>query len=929
MTLLHPIWLCLLVPLALALWRWRLPSRLLLGLRALTLVLLLLALCGLSAKLPSRGGLVIVVADRSESMPADSSRAQKEAIELLHSGMRPEDRLAVVSFGRTAAVEQPPGTERFPDFQHEVGRDASNLAEGLERALALVPKETPARLLVLSDGRWTGRDPATVAYRAAARGVAIDYRLLERSTASDLAIERIDAPSEAAPGEWFLLTAWVHVPMAQTVSFTLYRGKDVVESGQRQLTTGRNHLTFRDRAVNPGSLSYVLTVESAPAGGADGPPTDPVPENNRARVLVGVRGPRPLLHVTRSASSGLAELLRAGGVPVKVMHPKDCHWTLEELAGCSAVLLENVPAEDIGTPGMETLAAWVRDTGGGLMMTGGRNSYAQGGYYGSPLASVMPVSMELRDKDRKLSLAIVVALDCSGSMTVPVEDGRPKMALANAGAAQVLDLLGATDELGVLAIDTRARVVADLAPVQNKPRTRNAILEVRAGGGGIYVYEALKSAVSLLRRSKSGNRHVLLFADASDAVQPGDYIRLLEECRREKITVSVIGLGSAHDKDAGLLRDVAARGLGSVFFTARPEDLPRLFAQDTFGVARSTFLEEVTPVEETPGLRALTGRQFRLSTKIGGYNLCYLRDGATQGTVTRDEYTAPVVAAWQVELGRVLCYLGEADGTYAGPIVRWRGVGDYFTSLARWTTGAAGDASDSFVVTQEVRKGLERVRLQLDPHRKDEPFAGQLPQLTVLRTRPGSHPRTEKTSLHWAGADELVAELPLRGEETALATVSIPDRRPLSLPPVCLPYSPEYAPDEDERGPRTLELLARATLGRERVELPVVWKELPRQVRLLPLAPYLLAAALLLLLLEVLERRTALLSKQGRLVLRLSRTATGAKGGLFERRPSVAAPPPPEPTMQLPKVPVAPAEKTGVVEAMRRVRERLRGRGET
>jgi hypothetical protein len=290
------------------------------------------------------------------------------------------------------------------------------------------------------------------------------------------------------------------------------------------------------------------------------------------------------------------------------------------------------------------------------------------------------------------------------------------------------------------------------------------------------------------------------------------------------------------------------------------------------------------------------------------------------------------VAAWQAELGRVLCYLGEADGEYAGPIVRWQGVGDYFTSLARWTAGTGSELPDNMVVTQEVRQGVQRVRLHLDPHRKVEPFSGLLPRLTVLRTRPGQHPRTDKTMLHWSGADQLSAELPLRGDETALATVALPDRRPLSLPPVCLPYSPEYTPDHDERGPRTLELLARATYGRERVELPVVWKELPRQVRLLPLAPYLLGAALLLLLLEVLERRTAILSKQGHLVLRLSRTATGSPGGLFAKRLTVTAPPPPEPTLRLPQVPTGPAataEKSGVVEAMRRVRERIRGRGET
>src|SRR5215469_547740 len=126
--MLHPIWLFLAIPLALSLWLWRMPSRLLLVLRSLTLLLLLLALCGVVLRLPSRAGVIVVVADRSQSMPPGSAATQKEAIDLLQKAMGPDDRLAVVSFGRTAAVEQPPATGQFPGFVHEIEDDASNLA---------------------------------------------------------------------------------------------------------------------------------------------------------------------------------------------------------------------------------------------------------------------------------------------------------------------------------------------------------------------------------------------------------------------------------------------------------------------------------------------------------------------------------------------------------------------------------------------------------------------------------------------------------------------------------------------------------------------------------------------------------------------------------------------------------------------------------
>jgi uncharacterized membrane protein len=843
--------------------------------------------------------------------------------------MSADDRLGVVSFGQNVAVEQAPQTAKFAGFVNQVDGDASNLGEALETALALIPRDSPGRIFVLSDGRWTGRDPATAASLAATRGIAIDYRSLQRSAAGDLAIARIDAPAQVAPGESFLVTAWVQSPVAQTVSFQFARGGQRLAAGPKQLAAGLNRLTFRDRATEAGNQAYTLTV----TGSGD----DPVPENNVARILVGIGGPKPILHVAEAPRSGLARLLQAGGLPVKVKTPAMCDWGLEELARYSAVILENVPAEKIGTAGMETLAAWVRETGSGLMMTGGRNSYGTGGYYRSPLEPILPVSMELRNEHRKLALAIVVVLDRSGSMAVPVGGGRAKMDLANLGTVQVLDLLGPMDEFGVIAVDTLPHIIADLAQVNNKEKVRSDVLRIQSMGGGIYIDVALDAAARMIQPAKSGTKHIILFADAMDSEQPGNYKELVKKCQDAGITISVIGLGTPTDKDSDLLRDIASRGKGRISFTNNPEELPRLFAQDTFVVARNTFLDEPTPVQATPELAALTGQAYNLTRSIGGYNLCYLRPEARLATVTLDEYRAPVVAAWQAGTGRVVCYTGEADGQYTGAIARWEQVGDYFTSLARWAAGQSGPLPGNLLVTQEVKNGVNVVELHLDPERKGEPFSG-LPQVATLRGPPGRPPQVGKTSLRWTGADTLAVELPLQGSETLLATVEVPGQRPVSLPPVCLPYSPEFRPIEGERGLLALEHLGRATGGKERVDLAGVWKDLPHYPRLLSLGHFFVLGALVLLLLEVLERRSGLLSRQGRLVWRTVGEPI-VQRRLLPKRVRPAAKPVPAETPGKP-APVALKEKqgnpaaapvreeAGLVEALRQARQRTRGRME-
>jgi hypothetical protein len=320
-----------------------------------------------------------------------------------------------------------------------------------------------------------------------------------------------------------------------------------------------------------------------------------------------------------------------------------------------------------------------------------------------------------------------------------------------------------------------------------------------------------------------------------------------------------------------------------------------------------------------------------LKQAIGGYNLCYLRSGAMLATQTLDDYRAPVVAAWRAGSGRVLCYTGEADGKYAGPITKWKDIGAWYTSLVRWVAGPVNRLPPEMLLTQDLKTGLHRMQLHLDPERVGDPFA-ELPSVTLLRSRIGQPPEIQRTTLSWTGADTLDLERALQGRDTVLATVAVPGHEPVALPPVCLPYSPEFQPAEKGRGLATLEHLARASGGKERLELADVWKELPRHVRLVSLAPWLLSAAIVLLLLEVFERRSGLLSRRGRRAAETIHQPRERSGWFSRKRPLPAS----LPAMPEPRPEPSPArrdevrekarDESAMLEALRKARERSRGR---
>lgn len=952
MTFLEPAWLLLLLPAAAAMLRAPGASRAARVLRGLVYLLVTLALAGMAVRVPGRSSTVVVVADRSASMPADAAARQMEVLAALRRAMREGDRLGVVSFAGGAALEQAPGTAPFAGFTAELPAEGSDLAAGLARAAAALPAASPARLLVLSDGRWSGADPVDAAARLALRGVAVDYLQLVRPMAGDFGFTRVDAPAEVSPGEGFLIVGWVHAPRPATVELELFRegaagdgtvagvSREPLVSARQALVAGLNRVVFRDRAGGPTLRHYRLLLRP-PAG-------DREPANDVARLMVRVRGRQPVLVVReRPGDDGLPALLRASGIEVATAAPHDLQEGLRAFAGVSAVVLEDVGAAELGSGALAALAGWVHDGGGGLLLTGGRSSFGTGGYFGSELADVLPVSMELRREHRKLRLAMVLSLDRSGSMAVPVAGGRTKMDLANLAGATVVDLLSPLDDLAVHAVDSSVHRVVPLGPLRNPDDVRQRVLRIDSAGGGIFVGAALEAAARELLGAAAGTRHVILFADAADAEEPGNYRQLLDRMRRAGITVSVVGLGTERDGDAELLRDIARRGGGRVYFTDDPALLPRLFAQDTITVARSAFVEEPTPLRVTAGLRLLGGVQLPQPPPAGGYNLTYLRPAATLGMVSEDENHAPVVASWQAGLGRVVAVTAQLDGPWSGPFGRWPRLGELVASLTRWVAGEEGELPGGAVVTQEVVDGAVVVDLQLDPERDGDPWPAP-PRLLVLRGRPGQKPETVATPLRWNGPDALGAVVPLAGAEVAMVTLDAPGMAPRSLAPVRHPVLTETVPAPPAEGRRQLERLTRATGGRERVDAASIWEAFRRQARTVPLAPWLLLLAAVVLLAEVAERRLPMLWRrqrrspvEGEKPARAGRALVSSLASVVRRqpgkgpvRPSVPSgdDEPADPTatpavgVPTPSAEPNPASTTtdALAEARRRSRERLR-----
>ena len=916
-----PELLLLVLPVGWLLWHERSTNVTANLLRALCALALLLAAANPFAARASEGRDLWLVVDRSRSMPDGGDAAGLELVRYAEEERRAHDRVGVVTFGGAAELEASPSADsRFPGYARALDRDGSDLAGALELALELVPDGTDASLLVVSDGEHTGSDPLVVARRAGMRGIPIHVRRAARSGTLDRAVERIELPDSVESGQAFQFAAWVHADRAGPAEVVLRRGDVVVSRGVRELRAGSNRLLFRDRLAAGGIAEYEVSVSDV---GTAAP--DRTPENDTAHGALRVRGPaRVVLLNEDGAEDSLVRALREAGLRVDAAAPETVSLDALLLGAYRAVILENVDAGRLGSRGRRALAEHVTEHGGGLLVTGGRSSYGRGGYYRSELDPLLPVSMELRQEHRKQGVALAIAMDRSGSMQAPVAGNRTKMDLANAGAVAAIEMLSSADSVAVLAVDTEAHVVQPTVAVDDLAALVSRVRRIRSQGGGIFVFNALEAALRELDKAPQQSKHIVLFADAADSEQQEGVMQLLLEAAPFGVTCSVIALGTRGDADATFLSRVADVGQGQAYFTTSPTDLPRLFAQDTLAVSRATFVEDPTGVDVLPGLLGLGDVALDGFPALAGYNLTYLRPECAQGLATTDEYRAPILAWSYRGLGRVAAFAGQIGGEFGAEVVAWPGFQALFSTVVRWTTGLE-QPGDVFASLE--REGGEAV-FEVEFADDSPTLEGGRTDLIANLTRPDG--TTVQVPFERVGSRRFRARTPLEQVGTSVGTLVLDegaaDREAsfLTLPPVSLPYSPEFERRADpDHGARLLRALAATSGGRELASpsdlfagptASRAWRSLQ-----VPLA----LAALVLLVLEIAVRRLALLQ---RIPVPRRSVASGAEPRpAGPERPRAATTPEARPAASAaPESSPPPAVGDALERARRRASERLR-----
>ena len=632
-------------------------------LRCALITLLVFALAGLQLSSRIRKNQTLFLVDASDSV---APQQKEKAIQFVNDALRKiqaPDQAGLIVYGSKAEVERFPSSPYLLEkFESQIDPKQTNLENALRLADGVMADDYQKNIVVLSDGLENTGDAVPLAKSLQEKGVTLQGHYLQPANVVEAQLENVRIPSEARLKEPFLLEIITKSNQPMSGLLQISQNGVLIQEGTVQFSDAeKTVIRIPQTITTPGLYRYDVQIK---------PEKDFQIENNSAQAWISVEGPPRILLVDEQPAELriLAEALQRRGFSVDVKEGRYLPRTLSDLMLYQAVFVRNVPASMIRSQ-MPVVQQYVHEFGGGFAMLGGRKSFGPGGYYQTPVETVLPVRMDLVNKKYLADVAMVIVIDKSGSMSY-TDRGRQKIDLADEGGSRVASLLKETDQLGVLAVDSVPKWAHELKKLGNKKDAIDAILSIRAGGGGIYVYTGLRAAYEALKDIKASVKHVILFADTADCEEKDGpngesslslASRALEE---HQITTTTIGIGQTGDPDVQFLEQLATIAAGRFYFTNDMFTLPEIFAQESAVVQRyyiteETFQPSIQQIE--PLLNGLTE-----TPQLDGYVATTAKTFADVSIVSHRE--DPILASWRHGLGYSVAFTSDPVGPWG---VKW------------------------------------------------------------------------------------------------------------------------------------------------------------------------------------------------------------------------------------------------------------------
>ena len=722
----HPIWLVLIgVGLVSAVWGWHamrgIPKgRCLLAVsaRAFLLIVLALAMSGIYRVQQADDLTVIAVIDRSGSIESFADfgtdelgqqigidESSREFLARNTQQKQEQDRLGIVVFDGQSAVAAVPARAGTLDRTFEKNQiDGSDINGAINLARSLVPPESNARIILISDGRATNGGLERIP-----GDVQIDVVPIRYSIEQEVVVESIEVPARALPGAEIEARVVLRSLGQSTGTLNISNNGEQIDlngsepgAGYRlSLEPGRRvvrvPLTLGPQRVHRFEALYMPDDIDAVQGIYRG---DSSLQNNRAGAVTMTRSRGRVLVVSDTdengidASAELQRVLNAAQWQIDTRVPSDFPQDLLGLEAYDLVVLVNIARDMLPIDTDQQLIAYTQELGGGLIFVGGPEALGAGGWQSSDIEQIMPVKLEVADDLITPQVAVVFVLDSSGSMRNTAGGSlSSKQQIANNAAAEAIGILDTRDLVGVIAFSDHARTIV---PIENNGEPEEIKNRIRSigSGGGTHIGSGLVVARDMLASVEANTKHIILLSDGASQ-QPELLPELAEELGSLGIKVSTIAVGDEADEDG--MFEIAKRSKGVYYRVSNPAVLPRIFLK-AIRVVRAPMIREgrFSPVigdSQSPATGPLTG-----VPALGGLVMTEaIEDDPRVLTPLVSDKGEPVLAYHQTELGRVAVFASDVS-SWASEWISSPFFVRFWSTMSAWTMRTVDEAPGELVI---------------------------------------------------------------------------------------------------------------------------------------------------------------------------------------------------------------------------------------
>lgn len=647
----EPIWLLLLIPLALyAGWQWLKKRTSWTGvlkmaavMRSITIMLCVLALSAPYILVQNDEEHIIFLVDRSASI-ASLEHEVEQQLAVAVDTQQAYQQTTVYSFAQTLQTDQRlQAGEALQPLAMIENREGTNIEQALRFAVAAQPENQAARIVLVSDGLETTGIAQQAMSTLQMSDMQLDVYPLTRQIQQDVALQQLMMPQYAVVGEQLKTTVNIYASQDQQITLQFIENDTEIATQQVDVVAGYNEFSYELMAQQQGLVRYTARVVAE---------QDTVLNNNELVSVTEVGDTPQILVVEHEQTSSLSTLLQQSGVIVKTLAASALPQQLASYLQYDAIIFDNVPGYVVGEQKMALIQQAIEKFAVGFAMIGGERSFGLGGYYDTPIEDIIPVDLDVTGDHQLPSIALMLVLDRSGSMM----DG--KLVLAKEAAARSVELLRDEDAFGFIAFDDRPWDIIPLSPLADKQQAMDKILSIGVGGG-TEIYSSLALAYSQLALDDAQRKHIILLTDGQAATN-NSYDALMAQEEHEGITLSTVAIGA--DADRRLLEQLSELGKGRFYDVVDADTIPSILSRETVMMTR-TYIED-TPFIPTVYQSAWNEVFAQGVPQMNAYIATSLKP--TAQLVVESDKEDPILATGTAGLGKTLAFTSDSSGAWAG-----------------------------------------------------------------------------------------------------------------------------------------------------------------------------------------------------------------------------------------------------------------------